>query len=73
MPHLLNNSVIITIATDSLSLKVIGVNAINTSPCSQGRKALLLPGGGVGVASLGNVALAVKPGQSSGLGSEGIC
>ena len=73
MPHLWNNSVIITIATDSLSLKAIRVNAINTSPCSQGRKALLLPGGGVGVASLGNVALAVKPGQSSGLGSEGIC
>ena len=46
---------------------------MNTNPCSQGRKGLLLPGGGVGAASLGNVALGVKPGQSSRLGSEGIC
>ena len=73
MPRSWNNSVIITTATDSLCLKATGVNAMNTNPCSQGRKGLLLPGGGVGAASLGNVALGVKPGQSSRLGSEGIC
>ena len=74
MPHSWNNSVIITTATDSLSLKATGINAMNTNPCSQGgRGCCSLEVGWGGGESLGNVALGVKPGQSSRLGSEGIC